>query len=79
MDMGTLRESMVDPQRGAWLTLDITVPRTGKPTFAYDWMTKPGWPSTHGEFDHALYLDDLAAFPRTPENIPGWYPQNLKR
>jgi hypothetical protein len=70
-----LREAMVDPERGAWLTAEITVPRTGEPTFAYDWMTKPDWPSLGGEFDDALYRDDLEKFPRTPENVPDWYPR----
>jgi hypothetical protein len=74
MALQGLRESMVHPERGAWLMLDITVPRTGKATFAYDWMSKPDWPTTEGEFYQPLYLDDLQRFPSTPENIPEWYP-----
>jgi hypothetical protein len=49
----------------------------GKATFAYDWMRKPDWPTTEGEFYEPLYLDDLQRFPRTPENIPEWYPVDL--
>lgn len=74
---GQLRELMADPQRGAWLMADIYVPRVGEATFSYDWMTKPDWPGTGGSFsdhDDHCYLEDLAKFPRTPENIPDWYP-----
>jgi sugar lactone lactonase YvrE len=69
-----LRESMADPRRRAWLMLDIFVPRIGKATFSYDWMTKPDWEAVSGVFDDALYLEDLKKFPRTPENVPDWYP-----
>jgi sugar lactone lactonase YvrE len=69
-----LRETMADPQRGAWLMADITVPRRGSATFTYDWMSKPDWPGLGGDFDERAYLDDLAAFPRAAENIPEWYP-----
>jgi sugar lactone lactonase YvrE len=72
--LSDLRELMADPQRGAWLIADITVPRTGDATFRYDWMSKPDWPALGGDFDETRYLDDLAAFPRTPDNIPDWYP-----
>jgi hypothetical protein len=74
-EIDQLREAMVDPERGAWLMSDITVPRTGEASFAYDWMARPDWPSLGGEFDDALYLDDLKRYPRTPENIPDWYPR----
>ncbi len=69
-----LREFMADPQRGAWLMADIVVPRIGEATFSFDWMTKPDWRAVSGEFDDALYIEDLKKFPRTPENIPDWYP-----
>jgi serine/threonine-protein kinase len=72
--MSDLRELMADPHRGAWLMADIVVPRVGEATFSYDWMTKPDWPGTSGEFDEAHYLEDLEEFPRTPENVPDWYP-----
>jgi hypothetical protein len=70
-----LREAMVDPERGAWLTAEIAVPRTGEATFSYDWMTQPDWPNLGGEFEDALYREDLEKFPRTTENIPDWYPR----
>lgn len=69
-----LRREMADPQRGAWLTGKIHIPRTGEATFSFDWMTKPTWGDL-GEFEDDFYLDDLRAFPRTPENIPDWYPK----
>jgi DNA-binding beta-propeller fold protein YncE len=72
-----LRQSMVDPQRGAWLMADVVVPRAGEATFSYDWMSKPDWPATGGkfsDFDDVGYLEDLKVFPRTADNIPDWYP-----
>ena len=72
--MRAIREAAADPQRGAWLTAEVTIPRTGAATFAYDWMKQPAWKAIDG-LDDALYFDDLKAFPRTPENIPDWYPR----
>jgi len=75
--MRDLRRAMADPQRGAWLMADVVVPRNGEATFDYDWMGKPDWSATGGTFsnsDDAGYLQDLAQFPRSPENIPDWYP-----
>ena len=69
-----LRKAMADPEMGAWLTAKIVIPRVGDAHFSYDWMTKPSWDAIGGELDDPLYQDDLAEFPRTPENIPGWYP-----
>lgn len=74
MAMFAIREATADPERGAWLTAHVTIPRTGTATFTYDWMTQPAWEAIGGLAD-ALYLDDLKAFPRTPENIPDWYPK----
>jgi hypothetical protein len=74
MAMRAVREATADPRRGAWLTAQVTIPRTGTATFTYDWMKQPAWEGIDG-LAHALYLDDLKAFPRTPENIPGWYPK----
>lgn len=74
MQVMKLREVMAGPERGAWLTAKIIIPRTGKATFTYDWMSKPDWGPVGG-IDDVLYLDDLKKFPRTPENIPGWYPR----
>lgn len=73
MALEAIREATADPQRGAWLTAQVTIPKTGTATFTYDWMTQPTC-ETIGGLDNALYLDDLKAFPRTPENIPDWYP-----
>jgi hypothetical protein len=74
MAMDAIREATADPQRGAWLTAEVRIPRTGTATFAYDWMKQPAWEAIDG-LDEALYFDDLKAFPRTPENIPEWYPR----
>ncbi|MET4427365.1 hypothetical protein [Mycolicibacterium sp. 624] len=74
MAMFAIREATADPQRGAWLTAQVTIPRTGTAAFTYDWMKQPAWEGIDG-LAQALYLDDLKAFPRTPENIPGWYPK----
>ncbi|MGA5540624.1 hypothetical protein ACPCIR_02115 [Mycobacterium sp. NPDC051198] len=74
MALEAIREATADPQRGAWLTAQVTIPKTGTATFTYDWMTQPTWAAIGG-LDNALYLDDLKAFPRTPENIPDWYPK----
>jgi hypothetical protein len=74
MELRKLRETMADPERGAWLTANVVIPRSGKATFSYDWMSKPDWGPVGG-IDDVLYLDDLKKFPRTPENIPDWYPR----
>ncbi|WP_255457992.1 MULTISPECIES: hypothetical protein [unclassified Mycolicibacterium] len=39
--MEAIREVTADPQRGAWLTAQVTIPKTGTATFTYDWMTQP--------------------------------------
>ncbi|MUL88556.1 hypothetical protein FZI95_20540 [Mycobacterium sp. CBMA247] len=41
MSMEAIREVTADPQRGAWLTAQVTIPKTGTATFTYDWMTQP--------------------------------------
>ncbi|MFG1911362.1 immunity protein YezG family protein [Kribbella sp. NPDC048928] len=64
-----LRREMYQPAKGTWLTAQLTITSTGHFTTDFDYDTLPDWSIS---VDEAIYAEDLAAFPRDPENTPAW-------
>ncbi|WP_370945825.1 TNT domain-containing protein [Amycolatopsis sp. cg5] len=68
--LGTLRRGMYEPGRGAWLVAGLTLNSDGTFEFDFDLDDEPAW---QAQPDPGMYTDELAAFPREPEHIPGWW------
>ncbi|RIT42402.1 hypothetical protein [Mycobacteroides abscessus] len=67
-----LRELMAGQGRGAWLSATLTATPDGKCSFDYNYDIRPNW--TVQPTDET-YIEDLKAFPRPDELVPGWYPR----
>lgn len=68
-----LRAEMADSGKGAWLSTHITVERSGRYDFSYNYDERPQW--RFAPTDEA-YIEDLRRYPRSPESIPSWYPRS---
>jgi hypothetical protein len=66
-----LRELMASQGRGAWLSVTLTATSDGKCSFDFNYDVRPNW--TVQPTDDT-YIEDLKAYPRAAELVPGWYP-----
>lgn len=78
-----LRAQMRHPERGAWFTARIHLTRLAgatewepRVTTEFDHDSEPEWESPVGP---AVYREDLAAFPRSPEHVPEWLARKIGR
>ena len=77
-----LRETMADPDKGAWFSLALTLTRDGSFTArfnldrrVYDDAASPFEPGGAGEVpSDSDYLADLERFPRAEKYRPSWLP-----
>lgn len=84
--LATLRSTMYEEGKGAWLSVVIDVDASGKYSFAYNYDQRPDW-NAPGSFDHQsgvelrprdeAFVEDLDRFPRVAEALPGWYPESV--
>lgn len=68
--LGALRRGMYEPSRGAWLGASLTLASDGTFSFDFDLDDEPAWRT---QPDPGMYTEELTAFPREPEHIPGWW------
>lgn len=89
-ELWTLRQETTDPEKGAWLSLTLTVDRLGSWDLDVNWdepiyvgFTPEAWFPMDGDFfdenretiwSRNQYADDEKRHPRTEENIPDWMP-----
>lgn len=69
-----LRTLTADPERGAWFTAQVRVGADG----AASVRTRPDDEPSLDVADPTAWVDDLEAFPRTPENIPAWLGERVE-
>jgi hypothetical protein len=71
-----LREDMVTPEHGSWLSAVVTLTREPASEIEvnvhYEYDERPQW---HIEPDDLTYIEDLERHPRPEHEIPGWYPR----
>jgi hypothetical protein len=83
--MPLLREALARPDRGAWLSANLTVDTAGAFAFSYDYDRRPYWNTSGSPYDPPAdgtriapdddaFAADLARHPRDPELVPEWYP-----
>ncbi|WP_297547614.1 TNT domain-containing protein [Amycolatopsis sp.] len=65
-----LRAGMHEPEKGTWLQARFTLVATGTFDFDFALDAEPRW---HDQPDNAVYLDELAVFPREPEYLEDWW------
>jgi hypothetical protein len=67
--LAELRTLLYEPGRGAWLSARISMNPPGAIFYNYNFDHEPGLtpPMTP-----AAYAEELKAFPREPEHVPGW-------
>jgi hypothetical protein len=66
----TLRAGMYEPARGTWLQARFTLTADGNFDFDFAIDAEPPW---REQPENAVYLDELAAFPRDPEHLEDWW------
>ncbi|MGZ0153448.1 immunity protein YezG family protein [Kribbella sp. WER1] len=64
-----LRREMYRPDKGTWLTAQLTITSDGHFSTDFDYDHRPSWSLA---VDERIYRDDLAAFPRAPQYVPSW-------
>lgn len=82
--MANLRRALYQPGKGAWLSANVAVDVSGKYSFDYNYDKRPHWNSRTSLLEprpdrpvrpsDIAFVEDLEQFPRSPENIPDWYP-----
>ncbi|MFD7159360.1 immunity protein YezG family protein [Kribbella sp. NPDC059898] len=64
-----LRREMYRPDKGTWLTAQLTITSDGHFATDFQYDERPDWSI---QVDERIYQDDLSVFPRDRENIPSW-------
>lgn len=71
-----LRHGMYMEGRGTWFSLKYNIYPPGKYNVEFNYDKKPDFTFSPGPQD---YVDDLKAYPRSPEEIPEWLQVELER
>jgi hypothetical protein len=72
-----LREVMYQPDKGAWLSMTLTITPAGDGWGStYNYTEKPVWEL--GEPSGDDYAQELYVYPRDEEHIPDWFRDELK-
>lgn len=73
-----LRDVMYWPGVGTWLSMELTVARTGgkgKVDVRFDYDGRPDWTDPPNP---TLYAKELHKYPRDPEHIPDWLRERIE-
>jgi len=65
-----LKELMVTPAGGAWLSMRMTVHADGTADVSFNYDVDPTWSLEGGP---GAYISELKMYPRAPEAVPGWW------
>lgn len=70
--MRELRHEMASLEKGAWLSVTMTVDRSGHLKADYNYDERPEWRVAPPE---EAYIEDPKKYPRPADQIPDWYPR----
>lgn len=70
-ELGTLRQTMWNPVKGAWFSMRVKVTDVGGCKYDFEYTELPGFEAHVTDAD---WIADNAVFPRTPTDIPRWHP-----
>lgn len=71
-----LRSGMYKKDQGTWFSMKIVISRPGKFRSEFNYDERPDfmlWPSPQN------FAEDLEEFPRSPEHIPDWLREELRK
>lgn len=68
-----LRDLMADEEGKAWLSVAVEARPDGKASFDFNYDLRPNWTAQPSD---ESYIEDLERHPRSPDQIPDWYPRS---
>lgn len=71
-----LRYGMYQEDKGTWFSMKYIITRPSRYTVEFNYDDRPPYQFAP---DSILYAEDLKQFPRSPENIPGWLQEELRK
>jgi hypothetical protein len=79
--LSALKAAMADPQKGTWLSTELTVTSDGRFSFAYNYDRRVYWhqddayvPAAEPYPEDRSWVEEFAAFPRAGDYLPDWLP-----
>lgn len=70
-----LRKLLYQEGKGAWYTAHATVTSEGRISFDFDYDNEPAWATP---VVPQTYVEDLALFPRDPDQQPQWLREQVQ-